>query len=212
MAHCSSEALGPLVERHKEETADVADDRRESALPSTAYAVLGLLTMTGEVTGYELRKWAMNMRYFYWSPAQSQLYLELRRLRDRALVYERTEAQPGRPDKRYYTITDTGRRVFRDWLDHSEVGPPLLKHSVALRLFFGHQTSHSRLREVLTQYAEWARRQQQELSALKGDMLPALRYSSIVADWGVGYFAAEINAVESALASLDAMDSEVGES
>ncbi|MFI8792971.1 hypothetical protein [Streptomyces sp. NPDC055105] len=54
----------------------MADD-----LPPTAWAVLGLLSFPGERTGYELKKWAdASLRFFYWSPAISQIYAELRRL------------------------------------------------------------------------------------------------------------------------------------
>lgn len=181
---------------------------QEPALPATAYAVLGLLSFAGEVTGYDLRKWAMNMRYFYWSPAQSQIYMELRRLLKYGLVEERTEEQKGRPDKRLYKITDAGIKIFRDWLDNGEVNPPLLKHSVALRLFFGHQTNHARLRQVLTEYVDWARKQQQELTVLRGELAPDLPYPSLVANWGVAYFGAEITAAESAISSLEQLESD----
>lgn len=179
----------------------------EAALPATAYAVLGLLSFGQDLTGYDLRKWALNMRYFYWSPAQSQIYLELRRLLERDLVAVRVEKQKGRPDKRLYRITDTGLRVLQEWLDQAEVGPPLLKHSVALRLFFGHQVRHDRLRQVLSEYGEWARVQQRELAELREELDPALPYPAMVATWGVAYFAAEVAAVESAIASLARMES-----
>ncbi|MGR6999542.1 PadR family transcriptional regulator [Yinghuangia aomiensis] len=50
-------------------------------LPNTAWAVLGLLSMPGERSGYDLKKWAdASLRYLYWSPALSQIYTELKRL------------------------------------------------------------------------------------------------------------------------------------
>ncbi|MCP3818723.1 hypothetical protein NLX86_11540 [Streptomyces sp. A3M-1-3] len=43
--------------------------------------MLGLLSFPGARTGYELKKWAdASLRFFYWSPAISQIYAELRRL------------------------------------------------------------------------------------------------------------------------------------
>lgn len=179
---------------------------QDPALPATSYAVLGLLSFGGEVTGYDLRKWAMNMRYFYWSPAQSQIYLELRRLLQHGLVEVQVEEQKSRPDKRLYRITEAGLKVFREWIDHAPVTPPLLKHSVALRLFFGHQTSHDRLREVLTEYRDWADRQRAELADLKPNLDQALPYPALVAAWGSAYFAAEIAAIETVLAELDRME------
>ncbi|MGI5500102.1 PadR family transcriptional regulator [Lentzea sp. CA-135723] len=181
---------------------------QDPALPATAYAVLGLLSFGQEVTGYDLRKWAMNMRYFYWSPAQSQIYLELRRLLQHDLVEVHVEEQKSRPDKRLYRITEAGLKVFREWLDHAPVGPPLLKHSVALRLFFGHQTNHARLREVLTEYRDWAVEQSSGLTDLRTELDPRLPYPALVATWGSSYFAAEITAIDAVLADLDRMEGE----
>ena len=51
------------------------------SLPATAWAVLGLLSFGRDLTGYDLKKWAdSSLRFFYWSPAISQIYGELRRL------------------------------------------------------------------------------------------------------------------------------------
>src|SRR5690242_1918293 len=56
---------------------------KKQDLPATAWAVLGLLSFPGERTGYELKKWAdSSLRFFYWSPAISQIYAELRRLEE----------------------------------------------------------------------------------------------------------------------------------
>ena len=75
------------------------------ALPTTAYAVLGLLTF-GEMSGYDLKRMAnQSIRYFFWSPASSQIYSELRRLKSLGYATEREVAQERRPDKRLYQIT-----------------------------------------------------------------------------------------------------------
>ena len=62
-------------------------------LPTTSYAVLGLLSFGRELSGYELKKWAdHSLRFFFWSPAISNIYGELKRLQRlglaRALVVE----------------------------------------------------------------------------------------------------------------------------
>ena len=60
-------------------------------LPITSYALLGLLTFGDDpdagLTGYELKQRADFTLRFYWvSPAMSQVYSELRRLTDAGLV------------------------------------------------------------------------------------------------------------------------------
>ena len=56
-------------------------------LPMTAYALLGLLSFGDPLTGYELKQRAdRTLRYYWVSPAMSQVYSELERLHDLGLV------------------------------------------------------------------------------------------------------------------------------
>src|SRR5437899_2905799 len=51
-------------------------------LPTTSYAVLGLLSFRGAMSRYDLKKWSdFSLRFFCWSPATSNIYGELKRLR-----------------------------------------------------------------------------------------------------------------------------------
>lgn len=172
-------------------------------LPATAYAVLGLLSFGRELTGYDLRKSAENMRFFYWSPAQSQIYTELRRLLGRGYVSQRGEPQRGRPDKRYYRITPDGQRAFQHWESRSELDPPVLKHTAMLRLFFGHQADPASLRAVLHEYQRWLTRQRDELADLRGRIRPDFPYPHLVAVWGGAFYDAELAAVHAVLGELD---------
>nr|MDT0660133.1 helix-turn-helix transcriptional regulator [Micromonospora sp. DSM 115978] len=190
------------------EAPEPADDGEPDAgcdLPATAYAVLGLLSFGRELTGYDLRKWAENMRFFYWSPAQSQIYAELRRLKSRDFVTERGEPQRGRPDKRYYRITEAGQRAFRDWENLAEMEPPVIKHSPMLRLFFGHRAEPGRLRCLLREYLGWLERQRDELHQVRAELLPTFPYPHLVAVWGQTFYDAELASVRAVLAELDGM-------
>ncbi|MFY9914601.1 MAG: PadR family transcriptional regulator, partial [Nocardioidaceae bacterium] len=72
-------------------------------LPTTSYALLGLLTLGDELTGYELKQRADRTLRFYWtSPAMSQVYTELGRLTEHGLVLARDdESAPVRRSRRY---------------------------------------------------------------------------------------------------------------
>ena len=79
-------------------TSHITNSHRESTgshfLPGSAYAVLGLLSFGAELSGYELRQLALNsLRFFYWTPAQSQIYRELRRLQHREKLQGAEAAQ-----------------------------------------------------------------------------------------------------------------------
>ncbi|MFI5804793.1 PadR family transcriptional regulator [Streptomyces sp. NPDC051561] len=116
-------------------------------LPPTAWAVLGLLSFPGERTGYELKKWAdSSLRFFYWSPALSQIYAELRRLESLDYVTSRRSGPEEPRAKRNYTITATGRAALAHWADGpKDADPPVLKHPLVLRVWLGHLADPARL-------------------------------------------------------------------
>ncbi|WP_329113604.1 PadR family transcriptional regulator [Streptomyces sp. NBC_01465] len=124
-------------------------DTRHGQLPPTAWAVLGLLSFPGERTGYELKKWAdASLRFFYWSPAISQIYAELRRLEGLGYASSRRSGPEEPRTKRQYAITETGREALAEWASGTaDSGPPVLKHPLVLRIWLGHLASPERLRE-----------------------------------------------------------------
>jgi len=177
-------------------------------LPVTAYALLGLLTFGDELTGYELKQRADNTLRFYWvSPAMSQIYTELARLTEHGLLEPVTTEGGGRRTTAY-RITSQGSRTLREWIDGARVGFPTLKHTVLLRLLVGHASDPARMRELLEGYvvelAEALRDLRQVRESLRGDDGPGqpFYYPSIVADWGLDYFAAEMRHSRRALARL----------
>lgn len=85
------------------------------ALPVTTYAVLGQLA-AGPSSGYEIKARLEAGAAHFWHASYSQIYAELRRLTDLALVSEEHVRQDARPDKRVYTITPAGRAALRTWL------------------------------------------------------------------------------------------------
>ncbi len=108
-------------------------------LPSTSYAVLGLLSGERELSGYDLRKWASNsLHFFYWSPSLSHIYAELRRLDQLGLVSQRVEPRGELRARRLYRITPAGLEALRTWVRAAPVESTVLKHSVALRVWLGH--------------------------------------------------------------------------
>ncbi|MFG3281050.1 PadR family transcriptional regulator [Streptomyces sp. NPDC048111] len=126
-------------------------DQDPPPLPATAWAVLGLLSFPGERTGYELKKWAdSSLRFFYWSPAISQIYAELRRLEALGYATSRCSGPEGRRSRRQYAISEAGRRALAAWADAADAaGPPVLKHPLVLRIWLGHLAAPERLRALV---------------------------------------------------------------
>jgi DNA-binding PadR family transcriptional regulator len=122
-----------------------------AGLPATAWTVLGLLSFGTDLSGYDLKKWADNsLRFFYWSPAASQIYAELRRLErlGYATSAVAAAAQDSLRNKRVYSITDEGRAALRRWL-HEPAEPVVLKHPTMLRAWLGHLEGRDALAKVL---------------------------------------------------------------
>lgn len=165
---------------------------------ATSYALLGLLAFDADtesvgLTGYELKQRADNTLRFYWvSPAMSQVYSELSRLSELGYVDLHEERGAGRTT-RHYRITPTGRRALQHWLAEHPPAFPTLKHSVALRLLMGHLAGDPAMREMLETYAGDLETRRAELTAVRESLGDAeeLRFPAMVADWGLAYYDAE---------------------
>ena len=178
-------------------------------IPVTGYAILGLLTFGDELTGYEIKQRADVTLRFYWvSPAMSQIYSELRRLSDHGLVDADVRTDRGR-EVTTYAITSAGQAALREWMDTTPAGFPVLKHPVLLRLLVGHVTEPEQTRQMLHEYVAELDRALVDLGhvreSLRGADEPGqpFRFPSLVAEWGLDYFDAERRHTHRALASLD---------
>lgn len=106
--------------------------------PGTAYIILGMLA-DEDLSGYDLKQRLQGRIHLcYDSPAKSQIYGELRRLKRQGFVTATEVEQTHRPDKHVYTITDAGRAAVTKWLCDVEMQEDSFKSPLLLRLFFGH--------------------------------------------------------------------------
>ncbi|MEU9414693.1 PadR family transcriptional regulator [Streptomyces sp. NPDC048272] len=176
------------------------------ALPPTACAVLGLLSFPGERTGYELKKWAdSSLRFFYWSPAISQIYAELRRLEELGYAASVRSGPEEVRTKRRYAITDAGRAALAGWAsDTAEAGPPILKHGLLLRIWLGHLAEPALLRAMVEDHLE---RTRGELAAVREAMEHAARvgewaFPTLALRWSERQHLAELELAEALLADL----------
>lgn len=175
-------------------------------LPPTAWAVLGLLSFPGERTGYELKKWAdSSLRFFYWSPAISQIYAELRRLEELGYAASVRSGPEEVRAKRRYAITDAGRAALAGWAsDTAEAGPPVLKHGLLLRVWLGHLSEPERLRAMVEEHMD---RTLAELAAVREAMAhaaenPEWAFPALALRWSERQHLAELELAEALLADL----------
>lgn len=172
---------------------------RNAWLPTSTYSILGLLSYAPELSGFEVKKWAdLSLRFFYASPATSQIYRELEKLEAAGLAASRVVPGESARSKRAYRITDTGRAELKRWVEEAPVEPPMLRDSMVLRAWLGHVADPERLRELL---AEHRRQLEEALEGLRrleessaGD--PHFAFPELIARWGEHQTAAAIDGVD----------------
>jgi DNA-binding PadR family transcriptional regulator len=176
------------------------------ALSTTAYCVLGLLSFDRELSGYDLKKWAdHSLSLFYWSPATSQIYGELRRLETHGYVSSREVPQDELRNKRVYVMTESGKDILTRWLVEEPVGVPVLKHPVLLRVWLGHLVEPERLRAVIQEHLDQTTRQLEvlgrdlQITSADADM----RYPELILRWAERHHRAEQANAEQLLREID---------
>jgi DNA-binding PadR family transcriptional regulator len=178
-------------------------------LSGTANAVLGLLSFGTELSGYDLKKWAdHSLSLFFWSPASSQIYAELRRLEEPGYVTSREVPQDELRNKRVYRITEAGREQLTTWLETEEIGSPVLKHPVLMRVWLGHLIGSQRLREVIEEHRDRTAARLEDLHR-DLDIVSAREnwaYPELIIRWADRYYQAERDNAEQLLQELDAVE------
>jgi DNA-binding PadR family transcriptional regulator len=176
-------------------------------LPATAWAVLGLLSFGRDLSGYDLKKWAdSSLRYFYWTPAASQIYAELRRLEALGYVTSVGDTSDAR-NKRIFRITDSGRSALAHWVDRLETEPPVLKHHVMVRVWLGHLADPERLRVTVAEHRDRSVElaAQAAASAAGASADPTWELAGLVNRWSQRHHESEARLAEELLGELDAL-------
>lgn len=107
-----------------------------SSPSTTEFSILGLL-LSGERSGYDLKKAADAGVGYVWTPARSHVYAVLPRLVQGGYATVRTVAQERRPDKQVYRITTVGTEAFVRWLEEPIDERPGSTDLFLLKVFFG---------------------------------------------------------------------------
>ena len=172
-----------------------APSRAGAPNAATPNAVLGLLSFGQELSGYDLKKWAdHSLRFFFWSPAISQIYSELRRLESLGYVTSRVVAKDDTRSRRLYRITEEGRAWLAHWLVSEPADVPILKHPTILRVWLGDLMEPAALRQAVTEHR---RRVEAQLEEVREDRRrvaanESMAYAELVIRWAERYYSAEL--------------------
>ncbi len=120
---------------------------------SLQHAILGMLDLIGEQSGYDLSTAFNRMAGNVWSADRPQIYRTLAKLHKDGLVDEREDEDSGR-GRKLYQITDAGQQELQEWLE-SDWEIINYRDPNLLKLFFGKRVPVERLREQITGYQDY---------------------------------------------------------
>jgi len=107
------------------------------------HAILGFLDYK-PMSGYDLKKAIDQSVSHFWSATQSHIYKALENLEKDGMVESRVIQQEGKPNRKQYQITDTGRAELRRW-----VSTPLPVESPReawlIQVFFAHNATNDEI-------------------------------------------------------------------
>ena len=79
------------------------------------HGILGLLNY-GSMTGYDIVHIFKDSLSYFWNAQTSQVYRELQTLKKNGWATDEVIEQSDRPDKKLFSITESGREEFMRWL------------------------------------------------------------------------------------------------
>lgn len=106
-----------------------------SPLTPTSYVVLGVVSLLGPCTPYEMEQWVSASLGHFWAFPRSQLYSEPARLVAAGLLDE--EREEGGRRRRRFGVRPEGRAALQAWLAVPDGRGTEIRDLGLLRLFFG---------------------------------------------------------------------------
>jgi DNA-binding PadR family transcriptional regulator len=105
----------------------------------TAYIILGLLSIKGYQSGYDLHKTIKGSVGYFWSESYGQIYPTLKKLAAEGLIVPGKTSR-AKPQRQTYSVTKDGRRRLREWLAAPYKDDPP-RSEFLLKLFFGREAA-----------------------------------------------------------------------
>jgi DNA-binding PadR family transcriptional regulator len=104
-----------------------------------AHAILASLDIQ-PMTGYDLKKFFDRSVGHFWTTTQSHIYTMLGQLEAEGHVQTRLIAHDGKPSRKEYSLTESGRTELRRWLTTPLLLGPV-REAWLVQLFFSHSNS-----------------------------------------------------------------------
>jgi DNA-binding PadR family transcriptional regulator len=176
---------------------------------SLELALLGLIAAEPQICGYDIvRIFNLSMRHF-WHAHPGQIYPTLARMERERWTSSRTVTQRGRPNKRLFSITPTGREALERWL-RSPYENLKLKHAPLLKtLYLGHLGADGALAKFAEQragclaYLEELRAIEREFFVTGRSRSEHRMFSYFTLRYGIGFMEESVRWCDWAMAEIE---------
>ncbi|MEL6940501.1 MAG: PadR family transcriptional regulator [Cyanobacteria bacterium J06598_1] len=139
---------------------------------SLSYAILAAL-FNQPCSGYDLVKRFNKSVECFWSASHQQIYKALAKLEEEGHVSSEKIEQENRPNKKLYTVTESGRQDLQQWIGEAEEEVVPLKSNLLVKLSVGHMVPTETLLFTLDAYY------QQHRERLKSYQAVAKQYALV---------------------------------
>jgi DNA-binding PadR family transcriptional regulator len=117
------------------------------------------------MTGYEIARNFDQVLSHFWRASHQQIYRELARLNARGLVVFRAVPQEGKPEKKLYSLTKSGRGMVRKWVE-TPTEMPRPQYDLLVKLLAGLLVNKPALKREISRVEEGTRAYQEQLRSL----------------------------------------------
>lgn len=177
------------------------------------HGLLGILTYQ-DATGYQLSKVFQNYLGFFWPAKTSQIYFELKAMEKQGWISSDIIVQHTRPNRKLYSITDTGRAEFMQWLAEAPLEIDIQLKQFLMRAFYGaERTTEANIRlftqfcdriEELIQHMEQVVVPQVAVYSTKYNLATKSEYWLMTVNYGILHYRASLQWGRECIAQLEA--------
>ena len=135
-------------------------------------AVLAAL-LAGEASGYDLAKDFDASVANFWMATPQQLYRELDRLAEQGLIQARVVHQERRPNKRMYSLTESGREAIQQFTARAPK-PSVIRDELLVKVQASDAGNTAAVRDFIAERLQWATAKLQRYERLRTRLLDGL--------------------------------------
>lgn len=122
------------------------------------YTILGMLSWK-PMTGYDMKRMMQDSPVMYWSGNNNQIYKALVQLLDMGYVTNELQYQESAPNKKVYSITDSGKAALEAWILETEPEIPEFKKAFLIQISWAGLMEKEKIDQLLARYEEQVREQ-----------------------------------------------------